>query len=203
MQTSREEQVAWIVAIRDSLGISLTELARRARIAPSTLQRPVNDPNYDGMISGKTLAAVASVAGVRVMEFPGRMRGLAEADATPFTFDERNDAVDNFNRAVRDLVAGRNGRDPWLMQSYALELSAIVPGDVMIVDMNVQPRPRDVVCAQIYDWSGRNAETVFRLFDPPYLVTHSLRANHEKPVVVDNNSVVIKGVVIAVMRARN
>jgi hypothetical protein len=200
MTTSRDDQVAWINAVRAHLGVSLTELARRAKIAPSTLQRPVNDPNYVGMISGRTMAAVAAVAGLNVMEFPARMRGLAENDAAPFQYDDRNDAADNINRAVRELVKGRNGRDPWLMRSYALELAGILPGDIMIVDLNRQARPRDIVCAQIYDWSGMKSETVFRIYEPPYLVTHSMRAGIDKPIAVDNSSVLIKGVVDAVLR---
>lgn len=201
MSTSKEEQVAWVKAVQMHMGISLTELARRARIAPSTLQRPVNDAEYHGMISGRTMAAVAAVAGLNVMEFPARMRGLAEADATPFTYDDRNDAADNLNRAVRELVRGRNGRDPWVMRSYALEMAGVLPGDIMILDMNRQAKPRDIVCAQIYDWSGSKSETVFRLFDPPYLMTHSIRTGIEKPVAVDNATVIIKGVVVAVLRA--
>lgn len=202
MNTSKEEQVAWVKAVAAHLGVSLTELARRARIAPSTLQRPVNDPAFPGMISGRTMAAVAQVANLNVMEFPGRMRGLAENDATPFLYDEKNDALDNVNRAVRELVRGRNGRDPWVMKSYALELAGVMPDDIMIVDLNRQPRPRDIVCAQIYDWSGMKSETVFRLYEPPYLVTHSMRAGIEKPLAVDDSTVLIKGVVDAVLRAR-
>lgn len=202
MQHSKDEQVAWITAVREHLGVSLTELARRAKIAPSTLQRPVNDPAFPGMISGRSIAAVAQVAGLRPMEYPARMRGLAEADASPFRFEDPNDAADNLNRAVRELVKGRNGRDAWVMKSYALELAGVMPGDILIVDLNLTPRPRDIVCAQIYDWSGMKSETVFRIYEAPYLLTHSMRANVEKPVAVDNSTVIIKGVVDVVLRSR-
>lgn len=202
MTTSKEDQVAWIKAVQTHLGVSLTEMARRAKIAPSTLQRPVNDPAYSGMVSGRTMAAVAKVAGLNVMEFPARMRGLAENDAAPFVYDDNSDALDNINRAVRELVRGRNGREPWVMKSYALELAGVMPDDIMIVDMNRQPRPRDIVRAEISDWTGQKSETVFRIYDPPFLVTHSMRAGIEKPVAVDNAAVVIKGVVDAVLRAR-
>lgn len=202
MTTSREEQVAWIRAVQAHLGVSATELARRAKLAPSTLQRPLNDPDFAGMLSGRTMAAVAEIAGLKPMEFPARMRGLSEADASPFQYDDRNDAADNINRAVRELCRGRNGRDAWVMKSYALELAGILPDDVMIVDMNRSAQPRDIVCAQIYDWSGAKSETVFRVYAPPYLVTHSLRNGIENPVAVDNSTVMIKGVVDAVLRAR-
>ncbi len=203
MSKSREEQSAWVRAVAAYLGVSLTELARRARLAPSTLQRPLNDPHWNGLLSGKTMAAVAEVAGLRPYEYPARMRGMAEPDAQPFVYDERNDAADNVDRAVRELCRGRNGRDPWVMKSFALELAGVLPGTVMIVDLNVTPRPHDIVCAQIYDWSGTKTETVFRIFEPPFLVAHSVRTGPEKPVMVDNSTVIIKGVVTTVLRSRD
>ena len=202
MTNSRETQLAWVRAVLAHLGVSATELARRAKLAPSTLQRPLNDPEWDKMLSGRSMAAIAEVAGLRPLEFPNRVRGLAEAEATKYDFNLSSDASDNFDRAVREMCQGRNGRDAWLMRGYALELSGIMPGDVLIVDMNIQPAQDDIVCAQIYDWSGTKTETVFRLFDPPYLVTHSVRAAREKPLAVDNSTVVIKGVVSTVMRNR-
>jgi hypothetical protein len=203
MAVSKDEQVAWVKAVQTHLGVSTTELARRAHLAPSTLQRPVNDPAWNGMLSGRTLAAIGEVAGLKPLEFPARMRGMSEADAEPFTYDDRNDAADNLNRAVRELCRGRNGRDAWVMRSYALELAGVLPGDIMIVDLNLSPKPHDIVCAQIYEWSGMKSETVFRIFDPPYLVAHSMRGGIEKPVAVDNASVIIKGVVDSVLRSRN
>lgn len=202
MQNSRDTQLAWVRAILAHLGVSATELARRAKIAPSTLQRPLNDPDWAGMLSGRTMSAIADIAGLRPLEFPVRGRGAAEPEATPYIYDQARDAADNFDRSVRELCQGRAGRDPWVMKSYALELSGVLPGDVMIVDLNIQPAPEDVVCAQIYDWAGSKSETVFRLFDPPYLVTNSVRAGREKPMAVDNSSVVIKGVVTTILRNR-
>lgn len=202
MMSSRETQLAWVKAILAHMGVSATELARRAKIAPSTLQRPLNDPEWASMLSGRTMAAIAEVAGLQPLEFPNRVRGLAETETAPYDFTASRDASDNFDRSVRELCQGRNGRDPWTMKSYALELSGVLPGDVLIVDMNLAPQPDDIVCAQIYDWSGQKAETVFRLYDPPYLVTNSVRAGREKPLTVDNSSVVIKGVVSTILRNR-
>lgn len=203
MGNSKDEQIAWVKAVQTYLGISTTALAKRAGLVPSTLQRPISDPNWTGMLSGRTMARIAEVAGLKPLEFPPRMRGLAEADAAPFQFDDRDAVNDNFNRAARELIKGRNGRDAWIMKSYALELAGVLPGDVLIVDMNLTPKPRDIVCAQIYDWSGTKTETIFRLFDPPYLLTHSVRTGIEKPITVDNSTVIIKGVVDMVLRSRN
>lgn len=202
MQNSRETQIAWVRAVLAHLGVSATELARRAKIAPSTLQRPLNDPTWTSMLSGRTMAAIAQVAGLAPLEFPNRVRGAATQEAEPYRFDQAEDAADNFDRSVRELCQGRAGREAWQMKSFALELSGILPGDVLIVDSNLTPAADDIVCAQMFDWSGTKAETVFRLFDPPYLVTNSVRAGREKPIAVDNSSVVIKGVVRAILRNR-
>lgn len=202
MAASRETQVQWVRAVMAHLGVTATELARRAKIAPSTLQRPLNDPDWPNMLSGRTMAAIAEIAGLQPLEFPNRVRGMAEQEAMQYVPGDGADAADNFDRAVRELCQGRNGRDPWVMKGYSLELSGVLPGDVMIVDMNLQPQPEDIVCAQIFDWSGTRAETVFRIYDPPYLVGNSLRSGREKPITVDNSSVVIKGVVATIMRKR-
>jgi hypothetical protein len=200
----RDEQVAWIKAVQVYLGVSLTELARRAKIAPSTLQRPINDPDWDSLLSDRTLAAVAEVAGLRPFEFPSRPgAGFGEPEAVPYQYEDMGSALDsNVDRAVRELTRGRNGRDPWVIQSHALELAGLLPGDIVIVDLNLQPKPKDVVCAQLYDWSGTKAETVFRIYEPPYLLTNSLRFGTQKPVPVDGREVVIKGVVDGLFRRR-
>lgn len=202
MSNSRDDQLAWVRAVMASMDMNPLQLAKRAGINPSTLHRPLNDPAFPGMLSGRTMAAIAEVAGLNPMEFPAARRGLSEPDAEPFRFETPKSAVDNFNRAVRELTQGRAGRDPWVMKSYALELAGVLPGDVMVVDLNIAPRPRDIVCAQIYDWSQTKAETVFRRFDPPFLMTASLRMDKEKPVMVDGTNVVIKGVVETILRAR-
>lgn len=203
MTTSRDEQISWVKAVLAHTGLNPHQLASKAGITSSTLHRFLSSPDYDGMLSGRTLAALATAAGLQPMEFPGRGRGMNEGEAEPFQYATRPDAIDNFNRAVRELCGGCNGRDPWVMRSYALELAGIIPGDVMIVDLNRMAKPLDVVCAQVYDWSGSRTETVFRVFDPPFLLPRSLRQANEKPIMVDGANVVIKGVVENVLRARN
>lgn len=203
MSSARDTQIAWVRAVLAHLGISATELARRAKIAPSTLHRPLNDPEWSTLLSSRTLAAVAGAAGLEPLEFPNRGRGMGEVEAESYSADQGADAADNFDRAVRELCQGRNGRDPWVMKSYALELAGVLPGDVLVVDLNLQPQPGDIVCAQIFDWSGTRAETVFRVYDPPFLVSKSMRSGSEKPMTVDNSTVVIRGVVASILRKRS
>lgn len=185
------------------LGISANELARRAKLAPSTIQRPLNDPAWPNVLSGRTLSAIAEIAGLKPLEFPSRTGAgsFGEPEAVPFQFDQEADAIgSNVDRAVRELCKGRNGRDPWVMRSNLLEMSGILPGDILIVDMNITPRQKDVVCAQLYQWSLMKAETVFRVYEPPYLLTNSGATS--KPVAVDGQDVMIRGVVDGLVRPR-
>ena len=199
MKPGKDEQVAWVRAILAHLGITATELARRAKLAPSTLQRPLAEPDSPAMLSGRTLEAISQVAGFRPFEFPARPRGFGESEAEPFQPDP---AAAQLLRAVKELCAGRNGRDPWVMKGYTLELQGILPGDIMIVDLNQHPRPGDVVCAQVYDWSRSRADTLMRVYNPPYLMANGIREGLHKPILIDGQDVVVKGVVDAVLRPR-
>lgn len=203
MFSPKDQQLAWLRAVMAYLGVSANELATRAGIAPSTIQRPLTDPEWPHALSGRTLAKIAEIAGLQVFEFPARSggSGLGEPEAVPFQYGEEKDAIaSNVDRAVRQLCQGRSGRDPWVMRSRVLEMSGIMPGDILIIDMNLQPRPKDVVCAQIYMWQLMKAETVFRIYEPPYLMTNS--GTTSKPVPVDDQDVVIKGVLDGLVRPR-
>ena len=72
-----------------------------------------------------------------------------------------------------------------------------------MVALGETPLSGDVVCAQIYDWSNGRAETVFRIFEPPYLLAASADPQFLRPFVVDDDKVQVKGVVIHTIRVRN
>lgn len=204
MTDVKKDQLDWVTAVKAYLGVtSNNALAVMAGVDPSLVQKPFN-PNYKGKFGADTLQKIAAAAGLRVMEYPSRPSGLAEAEAVPFVFDGSADAIaQNVDRAVRELCRGRNGRDPWVIRGYALELSGFLPGDIVIVDMNISPQPKDVVCAQVFDWSGRKAETVFRIYDPPFLLTNSIRFGPQKPLLVDDDRVMVRGVVDGMFRRRH
>lgn len=61
----KSAQRAYVQCICDKLGITYTELARRAGIAPATLTRFMNDPRYKHSLGAKTLHKIEQVAGFR------------------------------------------------------------------------------------------------------------------------------------------
>jgi hypothetical protein len=71
-----------------------------------------------------------------------------------------------------------------------------MPGDTVLVDLSTPPKAGEPCCAQVYDWRGGKAETVMRLFEPPYLVAATFDANLRKPLLVDSERVVVKGLIM-------
>lgn len=203
MDTVKQEQIEWVRAVMAHLGVaSANALAVMAGVNPANIQRPLS-PGYKGKFGVDTIAKIAAAANLRPMEFPGRPGGLSEAETVPFRYDAIGALESNIDRAVREMCKGRNGRDPWVMRSHALEGSGILPGDILIVDMNLQAKPKDIVCAQVYQWAQHKAETVFRVYEPPYLLVNSPRYGTQRPLVVDDRDVMVRGVVDAVLRRRS
>ena len=124
--------------------------------------------------------------------------GLRESEAAPYKFVTVGEHPD----FIKGAIASRNAVDPWTLKSRALETAGYLPGDVMIVDLNGGAEPGDVVCAQLYDWSRSKAETVFRIYEPPYLVPATFDPRLRRIIVVDNENAMIRGVVIASIRPR-
>lgn len=181
-----------------------TELARRIGKAPSTLNRFLNDPGAEHNLSRDTVNLISQELGFAPLEFPSSPRrspGFSEPEAT--SFDAGTGTGDTLvDEAVRNLVHGRNAVDPWVLRSRAVETAGYLPGDILIVDLNERPRPRDLVCAQVVDWAGGRAETVFRLYEPPYLIAATGDTRLLKPFVVDDDVVIIRGVVVSSLRPR-
>jgi hypothetical protein len=197
MTDPADEQRVWLRAILERLKIAPTALAQKAGLAQPTITRFLNDKTATHALSARTIAAIKRASGMTYGPDP-RPVGARDREAIPFSPKSSGDVAD----MVRAAIAGRNAIDPWTMHSRALETAGYIPGDVMIVDLNATPQPGDVVCAQLYDWARSNAQTVFRLWEPPYLTpaTHDPKLRQIYPV--DNHNVVMKGVVMATIRPR-
>jgi hypothetical protein len=202
---TRDETRDWVHAVLTHLDMKPTQLAKKIGKAPSTLNRFLNDPDVEHNLSDETLRAIAEVAKVRPFEVPGgtprRAMGMGEAEAVPFEAGKPGSSSLVGNALAQDALSS-NGRAPWILRSTALTGVGYLPGDVLIVDLNERPRVHDVVCAQVYDWSRGKAETVFRLYEPPYLLSSTTDPKLLRPLVVDDDVVIVKGVVVSSMRNR-
>lgn len=200
---SREAARNWLLEVTRLTGKSLTAIAKEARVAVSTLTRAVNDPDHPHTLSAATIAKIAAATGIAAPDFlapesAGNVVRLAfqAPEAEPYKLDGAR-AVDPM---VRAMLAGRNAADAWILRTRALELAGYMPGDIVAVDLATPAGAGDVVVAQVYDFDRGRADTVWRIYEPPYLVAASMDRALLRPLRDD--AVQIKGVVVGLFRPR-
>jgi transcriptional regulator with XRE-family HTH domain len=201
MDSTRQKHVEWVNAILDIKGWTQTELARKAGLDPSTLSRFLREENPGARLNTYTIERIEHASGMHAFEtsIAAPMRGMAEGEATPWLSEDSNSVTDI---AVLAIKGEKNHIVPWVLKSAALELAGYIHGDILFVDLNGNPNLGDVVCAQVYDRFGK-AETVFRIYEKPYLVAASTEAHLRRPILTDDDRAQIRGVVIATLRPRN
>ena len=199
MENEGDVQRDWVERLLAHFRIPQSELAKRAGLAPSTLSKFLARVRPGHTLDTRTIAALGKATGYVFPDAPDASapREFAEGDAEPFRSEG---AEDDAVAAARALCRGRNGRDPWIMRSRALTEIGVLPGDILVVDLNETPREGDIVCAQSYRPSGA-AETVFRLFRPPFFLVGA-GPGARLPLLADNRNAQIRGVVIGTFRPR-
>jgi DNA-binding Xre family transcriptional regulator len=201
VENTRRKQIAWIEAILAHRNWNQFRLAKEAGINHSTLSKFLADPDNIQQLSTRSVEKIAVVSGIPPYQTQPlqTLRGVAEQEAAPFVYTTNFDAM--VERAVEAMKADRNGLDPWVLRSRALESAGYMPGDVLMVDLNAEPKNGDVVCAQVYDRQGR-AETVMRLYEYPFLVAASLDRELMRPLLIDDERATVRGVVVAALKMR-
>lgn len=195
-----QSQRAWLTGVLAQLGITATELARRADLNPTTLTRFLNAENDRGHeLSRRTVRKIEGAIAAASRPQQSIIPGFAETEADQYQVEAVDDPMHN---AARAMLAGRNSRTAWLLRVDDLDAIGLRRDDVVVVDQNEAPAPGDIVCAQVYDRPMGGARTVFRLYEPPYLVSGSLQRNARRPIVVDNTNAVIMGVMIGSISPR-
>jgi transcriptional regulator with XRE-family HTH domain len=196
----QQEQQRWLQEIVNATGMKLSQIAVRAGVSDTTLTRLANDETYGGTLSPLTIERIKESLRVPGPEEygarrPGGFAGFAEAER--FDGEREPQAL---AAAVMTLIGDRPAIDPWRLKTEALIEAGYLPGDIVLVDLNATPEPQDAVCAQVYDWQRGAAETVWRVFDPPFLVGAARDRTAYKPLLVDNERVVVKGVLMESLR---
>lgn len=104
-------------------------------------------------------------------------------------------------RAILAFVSARPNREPWVMRDHGLALVGVMAGDVAIVDLSRRDLIADqIVLASITEQHSGWSRSVLRLFRPPYLVAMTHDQGLLTPILIDHDSVVLRGWVIAVIR---
>lgn len=195
--STRKKHLAWVKAVMAVTGWDQTRLAREAGVHPSTLSRFLREANLGAKLGGETIEAIARLEILPPFETVARERprGMAELEAQPYEAGGSAEApaVDMLARAIAAARSGENALDPWVLGSRALEHAGCIPGDILLVDLNAHPISGDVVCAQVLTNPAR-PETVFRVYEAPFLVAASSDTTLFKPMLIDH-AVHIRGVV--------
>jgi hypothetical protein len=152
------------------------------------------DMTIDEVIERAGLKAGSTV---RAMTTPG----FSDQEAVPFDWTGRGDLRD---RLAGPLGFDRPGVDVWAVKGRSMDLAGYVDGDMIVVDSHRAERARagDDVLAQVYDLNHADAQRVFRRYDPPFLFAISTDQAELKPMLVDNERVVIVGVVTSSWRQK-
>lgn len=198
-------QRAWLDHVVITTGRTLSEVARAAKVNPSTLTRFRNSQDRVGVLSATTMAAVSMVSGVPLPQdvhapapaAGAALRGFGESEAALW----EGEPTDPVSGALRAMTGSALHLVPWVLRSNALLHEGFRPGDILIVDLNAEPKPGNIVLAQLYDWQNpRGTETVLRLYEPPYLIASGPVEAAKRPELIDQKRVVIKGVMQAMLR---
>lgn len=200
MALDQRETKEWLKAIARHLNLSPSQLALNSGMAASTITRFINDNSNSVGITQTSLEKVATYSGFRPHQMPGRARsGTAEPDTIPLKQDN-TEWPKWVIAAVEAAKAGKNGIEAWVMKGAALDGIGVMPGDIAIIDQNARASSGDVVLAQILDLASGSAEMVMRLYQAPFITTHSMRLGPGRPEHVDEDRVSIIGVRVGLIR---
>lgn len=201
MQQSTKE---WLRAVARHLNLSASDLALRSGLAASTLTRYLNDRSGTIGISQRTLDAVSDFSGIPINVMPGQRRQAGASEPEAIKLDRDPTPWPDY---VHDAVAAIRGRnnsiEAWVMKSWALDLVGIVPGDILLINTTARAKAGDIVYALITDWSTGHVEAVLRRFDPPFICAHSGKLGPQKPDLIDDDRVLVRGVMTARLGVRH
>jgi len=181
----------WLESLRESTQLSYEQIGRRAGLDPSNLTRFVKPGSTTGIGLGtiRKISKEFSVPPPPIgADFESKPAGFSDRELSPWQPNE-DPAKDH-----------RNGIDWWEVGTNLLELDGIYRGDKIEVDMNRHPQEGDIVIAQVETNGGRNALTILRRYEPPYLICRTFTQRSPRPEIVDNRRVIIMGVVVSLKR---
>ena len=190
---------AWVDWLLSKTGKTDATLAKEAGLAVNYLYRKRADGTVLGATQIRMLMDHWGLPGPDTYLLPGAA-GLSDEGAL---YDPGSAAVDDVTKQMIAIaLKGRPNAASWHLKTHALQGEGYQPGDILIADAAVPPQARDVVVAQVYDLKTGTAETVFRVLEPPYLVAASTDPALRRPLLVDNERVIVTGTVTQSFRVR-
>lgn len=193
------KQRAWLREVLETKRLTPSRLAIGAGVSDTTISRLLNNEEYTGTLAQETIERIKDTYKVPgPEEFAGGRRGVALLGLSEAArFDVRREQND-LAAVVEAILRGRNHVEPWRLKTMALEGVGYLPGDIVFVEILAEgqlPKPQDAVCAQVVDYQHGSAETVWRVYDPPFLVGAANERTAYKPLLVDGERVKVVGVI--------
>jgi transcriptional regulator with XRE-family HTH domain len=197
--TTSDDQYSYIATVLSKTGWSQTDLAHRSGLDPSTLSRFLTKTRDGRALRASSVQRIARITGIAFGDIvPANENSFSEGEAAPYEYALENE----LDAAIRALCQNRENTDAWILKSRALENAGYRIDDVLIVGLGQPPFAGDVVCAQIYNWSTGEAETIFRIYQPPALISSSNDPETQKPFLLSDSAVSVKGIVLHSVRTR-
>ena len=194
----QDRQRNWLLEVLDKVKLKPSPFAINAGVSDTTITRLLNDENYRGTLGPETIERIKDAYKVPGPEEYASSRrspliGMSEASR----FELRREKGE-LSAIVEAILRGRPHVDAWRLKTQALENAGYLPGDIVFVEQlsaAQQAMPQDAVCAQVVDYQHGAAETVWRVYDPPFLVAAAHDRTAYKPILVDGDRVKIAGVI--------
>jgi hypothetical protein len=193
----RETIRDWLRGIETRHGVSPRQIGTRSGVAPSTVYRALDDDG-DFVMSFSIMSKISNAFNEPMPGAQGILArvGFGEGDLVRY---EDPPGIEPRAKALGIKHLGR-----WKITSEALNIEGFKPGDVLDFDLSLPPERGDIVVAQVYDLKHGSAETVLRLFQPPYLLTRSSDPRVDvRPLYVDGENVVVMGTFVSMQRFRS
>lgn len=190
---------AWVDWLLGRTGKTDASLAKDAGLNVNYLYRKRADGTVLGATQIRMLAEHYGLPGPDNYLLPGAS-GFSDEGAAYDAATPGNDSV--VKHMIEFALKGRPNAAPWVLKTRALESAGYLAGDIIISDQAIAPNAGDAVVAQVYDVRSGTAETVFRLFEAPYLIAASSDPALRKPLLVDNERVIVLGVITQSFRSR-
>lgn len=203
VQTERKQTTKlvikdWLERAQAAVGKKPTPFAKHVGLAPQTIFRAL-DPEDPSLLSTDNIDKIVKATGLPPPQLSTHtngsaiIRGFAEPEMVQLAAPE----------IPKGLRPNSPNQSVWRLNTRGLELLGYLPGDLVLLDQEAPPANGDAVCAQIIDQYRGTAETVFRVFDPPYLTTETWdRKSRQKPLLIDNERVAVIGTITALLRLR-
>jgi len=192
----------WISAVAHHMHLSPSKLALNAGLAASTVTRYLNDTTGTVTIRQDTLGKLSKYSGVPFMQLPTETSKIIVRSKSELkTYNPKDiDLPSWYHAAIEAAIKGQEDVEVFILYSDALNLAGCCPGDAVIIKRTRRPKPDDIVLARVFYGESEN---VLRIYEPPFLISHSSTQKPQRPLTVDENLVSITGVAIGSIRFLN